>query len=272
MAFTWQSAEELATAHLRVMGFFDACLTRAGADGGVDVIGDCLAAQVKHHARPVGAPDVQRLRGAAHRTQSVAFYSSSGYTAAGIQTAEETGIALFRFSEFGEVFPVNALAAEWCARRGKVAAVETLIATTLVRIDRLKAVQVLIAPRLEELGDGASALQAGAEELLASSPSDEEVAALGVRFVEYQRVMPKIKDVREAQQTSKASMAALSDLLASVQLDSVSALAAFDLVQAGNRLADFEKSAAVYEELVRELAGVSDGEFAVLLARMQSSL
>ena len=106
--FTWSMAEELAVAHLRTIGFPDAQRTRTGADGGIDAQATSLVAQVKHHAQPVGAPDVQRIRGAGHEADCIVFYSSSGYTPAAIAFAEHSGVALFTYTASNVVASANA--------------------------------------------------------------------------------------------------------------------------------------------------------------------
>jgi hypothetical protein len=75
----WQAAELAAAAHLRGVGFVDAVTTSAGADGGIDVQSAEAAAQVEFYATPVGPPDVQRLKGAAHDYRMAVFYSTGGY-------------------------------------------------------------------------------------------------------------------------------------------------------------------------------------------------
>lgn len=104
-------AEELAAAHMRLIGFADARRTREGADGGLDVSSNGAVAQVKNLAAPVGSPDIQRARGAAHGTGVVLFYSSSGFTDSAVSVAELCEIALFRYTESGDVEPVNERAA-----------------------------------------------------------------------------------------------------------------------------------------------------------------
>lgn len=100
-------AEELAAAHMRELGFGDARRTGAGTDRGIDVTAADAVAQVKHLSSPVGSPDIQRFRGAAHLIQNALFYSSSGYTRAAQLTADELGVALFRFDSANYVESVN---------------------------------------------------------------------------------------------------------------------------------------------------------------------
>ncbi|WP_405859944.1 restriction endonuclease [Streptomyces sp. NBC_00090] len=51
---TWQDAELAAVDHMHGLGFTDAQMTGAGADGGIDVIARDAIAQVKHYSQPVG--------------------------------------------------------------------------------------------------------------------------------------------------------------------------------------------------------------------------
>ena len=95
---------------MRALGFSDAALTSNGADGGIDIRASAAVAQVKFLSAPVGSPDIQRLRGAAHGVELALFYSASSYTAAATATASNTGVALFSFDIEGRVVPVNALA------------------------------------------------------------------------------------------------------------------------------------------------------------------
>ncbi len=104
---TWQQAEEVATAHMRGMGFHDATRAADGADGGVDVRSRFGVAQVKHHAKPVGSPDVQRLAGAANGSPQALFYSRNGYTRAAKAAAHLLGISLFQYDDAGAVQPAN---------------------------------------------------------------------------------------------------------------------------------------------------------------------
>jgi hypothetical protein len=66
---------------------------------------------------PVGAPDVQRLRGAAHGERFALFYSGSGYSRAALEFAAAAGVALFEYDATNQVHPVN-VAAEHLATAG----------------------------------------------------------------------------------------------------------------------------------------------------------
>jgi hypothetical protein len=93
---------------MRHRGFVDACRTADGPDLGLDVVASRAVAQVKAHMVPVGSPDVQRLRGAAHRGEIAIFFSLTDYTPAAYAFAEAAGVALFRFAGYdGAVEPCN---------------------------------------------------------------------------------------------------------------------------------------------------------------------
>ncbi len=92
---------------MRGLGFTDARRTGAGADRGVDVTASDAVAQVKYLSSPVGSPDIQRFRGAAHLVRNALFYSWSGYTRAAHTAADELGVALFEVDEHNHVQSVN---------------------------------------------------------------------------------------------------------------------------------------------------------------------
>lgn len=107
----WESAEIAALTHMKSLGFIDAHLTKGGADGGIDVESIEAAAQVKFWANPVGRPDVQRIRGAAHSYRLALFYSTGGYTKDAIAYADQAAVALFHMDVFGQVQADSAQAA-----------------------------------------------------------------------------------------------------------------------------------------------------------------
>lgn len=109
-AFGWQLAEVLAATHMQSIGFSDSETTGSGTDKGLDVIADSAVAQVKAHNTPVGAPDVQRLRGASHGKKEALFYSLSGYTLQALEFAENSGVSLFTFDSSNNVEPANSRA------------------------------------------------------------------------------------------------------------------------------------------------------------------
>lgn len=115
----WRTAEDVACAHMRRIGFTDARLSGGGRDGGLDVISRLGVAQVKMQALPVSAPVVQQLRGAAPVAAYHLFYSTSGYTAAAVAVANEIGVRLYKVDSDGAVTAANSLALS-LVRRGPV--------------------------------------------------------------------------------------------------------------------------------------------------------
>lgn len=107
----WPLAEQFAVEHMRHLGFKDAKLTQAGADGGIDVESAAAVAQVKHWKHSVTRPDVQRLNGAAPANTSRIFYAASGFTRDARLFADEHKIALFEYElEHRHVNPVSTTA------------------------------------------------------------------------------------------------------------------------------------------------------------------
>lgn len=108
MIGTWREAESAAAYFMRKhLGFADAWTTGRGSDGGVDVHAYGAVAQVKHHTKPVGRPDVQRLVGARTRGAWAVFFSLSGYTATARSYAHLAEVALFQYTAQGQYFPVS---------------------------------------------------------------------------------------------------------------------------------------------------------------------
>ncbi|MFI1958203.1 restriction endonuclease [Streptomyces althioticus] len=113
---TWQDAELAAVDHMRSLGFADARVTGAGADGGVDVVARDAVAQVKHYSQPIGVGPVRELRGVADAHQHLLFYASGGYTTTARQFADERGVALYSVAEYGHITPLNEAATRLSAR------------------------------------------------------------------------------------------------------------------------------------------------------------
>lgn len=99
----WGAAERFALVHMKGMGFVGARLTGGVRDKGIDVAHPEAVAQVKMQGVPVGAPQIQQLRGARPGVANHLFYSTSGYTSAARSEAEESGVALFMIDAVGNV-------------------------------------------------------------------------------------------------------------------------------------------------------------------------
>lgn len=104
---TWEHAELLAVRYLRWLGFPDARRTRAGADGGVDVEGENLVAQVKYIGNGATRPMIQQLMGIASAEKKVAIFFARSYARTALDWGQSAGVALFRFNVRGEVQPAN---------------------------------------------------------------------------------------------------------------------------------------------------------------------
>lgn len=97
-AMSWQDAEMVACEWMRKNGYRDAALTPPGADGGVDVVSKKAIGQVKHHLKPVGLMEMQRLYGIAQSTGKKAlFFSFMGYTPKAKEWARAHGIEMYQF-------------------------------------------------------------------------------------------------------------------------------------------------------------------------------
>jgi hypothetical protein len=103
----WESVEEIAEAHMRELGFAGVVRTSAGRDGGLDVVGHGIAAQVKMMALPVGRPVLQQLVGAAGAERTAVCYSTSGFTSEATLYAQEHGVALFGIDSGGRLSAQN---------------------------------------------------------------------------------------------------------------------------------------------------------------------
>lgn len=97
---------------VHALGFTDATLTALGTDGGLDILAEDAAGQVKHYAQTVGRPDLQRLRGACLPDRTPVFYALSGYTTGARSFAETVDQPLFTYTVQGTCHPVNAAARE----------------------------------------------------------------------------------------------------------------------------------------------------------------
>lgn len=113
---TWHDAEAATARWLRKAGCRRVVMTKAGADGGLDVITADWAVQVKHTAKRVGRPAVQQLVGAALTVErSAALFSTSGFSAPAIEYAEQHQVALFELDYWGRAAGIN----QWSRRVGK---------------------------------------------------------------------------------------------------------------------------------------------------------
>lgn len=109
--FDWRDAERATAQWLREVGCRKVELTSAGADGGIDVLTDSWAVQVKHTERRVGRPAIQQIVGAAMAVdRRPALVSSSGFSKPAVEFADEHEVALVELDDHGRGQPVNATA------------------------------------------------------------------------------------------------------------------------------------------------------------------
>ena len=85
------------------LGHLDAVMTASGADEGLDVVANDAVGQVKHHAKPVGRPDLQKLLGASFPNRVPYFFALSGFTVGALDFARVSTMPLFMYSIQGNL-------------------------------------------------------------------------------------------------------------------------------------------------------------------------
>jgi len=106
------AAEDYAAEVLAALGFGGVQRTPKGTDGGIDVIGHGVVAQVKFEALPTGRPALQALYGIASLEGAVAvFFSLAGYTAQAVEWADRAGVACIEYEADGSIAARNRTAA-----------------------------------------------------------------------------------------------------------------------------------------------------------------
>jgi hypothetical protein len=91
-------AEEFAGQLLRHFGVIGAKTTRYSRDGGIDVEGNDLVAQVKHQQNPVGVGVVREIYGVAvHKGKLGAVFAKSGFTKEAIAFAQSAEVVLISY-------------------------------------------------------------------------------------------------------------------------------------------------------------------------------
>ena len=217
--FSWQQAEELAAAHMRSIGFLDAVRTREGADGGLDVVSGNAVAQVKHHQAKTGAPDVQRLRGAGHKYPHLIFYSSAGYTAAAIATADDCGVSLFTYTETNEVTPVNPRAEQLHSREVSMEMMTAALNEGRRIVLRTRAWNSAVAAFSDVLSAELASIQAEAERQQAVADAGGDVPPQSASALQqrYEELMLDTAFIREYmttyQQPLRVKMNAFNDAI-----------------------------------------------------------
>lgn len=110
-------AEVIAARWLRWMRFPDAAATPRGRDGGIDILGTGIVAQVKTEKIKTSRPVVQQSFGIAQlESCECAVFSLAGFTDEAISWARRAEVALFEFNLQGEPVAVTGRAHEWISR------------------------------------------------------------------------------------------------------------------------------------------------------------
>lgn len=103
----WTDAEALAHEYCKWLGYERANLTGEGSDGGVDIEGLHIVAQVKMHNRPTGRPELQQLYGVAASLRKRALFFAMAYSADAGDWADKVGVRLYQFQRDGTVQPIG---------------------------------------------------------------------------------------------------------------------------------------------------------------------
>jgi hypothetical protein len=106
----WSDAEVLAHEYCRWLGYQRTNLTGEGTDGGVDIEGPNLVAQVKMHNRPTGRPEIQQLYGIAASSNKRGLYFAMSYSSDALEWADKVGVRLYQFERDGTVRPIGSAA------------------------------------------------------------------------------------------------------------------------------------------------------------------
>jgi hypothetical protein len=89
-----ENFEEYCTEWCHYLGYPDAVKTQNTRDGGIDIKGSEMIAQVKFYANPVGVAPVRELNGVKRVGQEALFFALNGFTAEARKFASEVGIQL----------------------------------------------------------------------------------------------------------------------------------------------------------------------------------
>lgn len=99
-ASDWRTAELIAAQWLKFLGAKEVVVTQSTRDGGVDIRGQGVVAQVKHQSAPVAPAVIQQIAGiaASEREETLAIaFSLSGFSKGATEFAIAAGVALFKY-------------------------------------------------------------------------------------------------------------------------------------------------------------------------------
>ncbi len=115
---TFQQAESDCADWLRTHGEPSAQLTKAGADGGVDIVSNRFVCQVKNYKGSIGEPAIRDLYGVSvAEGKTPLFFTTGTYTKSAIEFADRTEIALIIFdARYKTVSPASKTARTMLSR------------------------------------------------------------------------------------------------------------------------------------------------------------
>lgn len=108
----WNAAEYLKSIDVQRVR-----ITPPTQDGGWDIEGDGIKAEVKAHAARSGVELVRALRGVLRERETGGFFSLGGYTRGAIGFADENGVCLWEIDYQGKPTPVNGAARQFVRER-----------------------------------------------------------------------------------------------------------------------------------------------------------
>lgn len=110
---SWEKFEDYCKDWAKYLGYQDAERTRSVKDGGVDIGGSKLVAQVKFQETPVGVKPVREIMGVNVRLKKdILFFSLNGFSKEAVTEADQSGVALFTVKPFTATILAESVAAK----------------------------------------------------------------------------------------------------------------------------------------------------------------
>lgn len=110
---TWNTFEEYCRDWSKYLGYRDAEKTRSVKDGGVDIEGSRLVAQVKFQEIPVGVKPIREIIGVNVRLKKdILFFSLNGFSRDAVIEANQSEVALFTIKPFTATILAESTAAK----------------------------------------------------------------------------------------------------------------------------------------------------------------
>jgi hypothetical protein len=97
----WDTFESYCRDWAKYLGYKDAEKTRSVKDGGIDIEGSRLVAQVKFQETPVGVKPIREIMGVNVRLRKdILFFSLNGFSRDAVEEANQSEVALFTIKPF----------------------------------------------------------------------------------------------------------------------------------------------------------------------------